>query len=110
MGIVGVLVLYRQQLWVINGRIKCYGVQSIQVPILWKQSEGVNVDANIEVVPVVSKQPLKCMMYYTPPDTKVTMCVGRSFFLNHNDVKLTGQSRQGVGEGGYGRLITACPL
>ena len=37
--------------WVINGRIKCYRVQSIQVPILWKQSEGINVDANIEVVP-----------------------------------------------------------
>ena len=86
-------------------------MQSIQVPILWKQSEGINVDANIEVhvVPVVSKQPLKCMMYYTPPDMKVTMCVGRSFFLNHNDVKFTGQSRQGVGEGGFGRLIT-CPL
>ena len=56
-------------------------MQSIKVPILWKQSEGINVDVNIEVVPVVSKQPLKCMMYYTPPDTKVTMCVGHSFFL-----------------------------
>ena len=88
-------------LWVINGRIKCYRVQSIQVPILWKQSEGINVDANIEVVPVVSKQPLKCMKYYTSPDTKVTMCVGRSFFPNHNDVKFTWQSRQGIGKGGY---------
>ena len=76
-------------------------MQSIQVPIVWKQSEGINVDANIEVVPVVSKQSLKCMKYYTPPDTKVMMCVGRSFFPNHNDVKLTGKSRQGVGEGGY---------
>ena len=77
-------------------------VQSIQVPIVWKQSEGINVDANIEVVPVhvVSKQSLKCMKYYIPPDTKV-MCVGRSFFLNHNDVKITGKLRQGVGEGGY---------
>ena len=36
-------------------------VQSIQVPIICKQSEGINVDANIEVVPVVSKQSLKCM-------------------------------------------------
>ena len=82
-------------------------MQSIQVPIAWKQSEGINVDANIEVVPVVSKQSLKCMKYYTPPDTKVMMCVGRSFFPNHNDVKLTGKSRQGVGEGGS--LITTCP-
>ena len=41
------------------------------------------------------------MKYYTPPDTKVMMRVGRSFFPNHNDVKLTGKSRQGVGEGGY---------
>ena len=76
-------------------------MQSFQVPIVWKQSKGINVDANIEVVPVVSKQSLKCMKYYTPPDTKVMMRVGRSFFLNHNDVKLTGKSRQGVGEGGY---------
>ena len=76
-------------------------MQSIQVPIVWKQSEGINVDANIEVVPVVSKQSLKCMKYYTPHDTKVMMCVGCSFFPNHNDVKLTGKSRQGVGEGGY---------
>ena len=45
-------------------------MQSSQVPILWKQSEGIKVDANIEVVPVVSKQPLKCMKYYTPPDTR----------------------------------------
>ena len=67
-------------------------MQSIQVPIVWKQSEGINVDANIEVVPVVSKQSLK---YYTSHDTKVMMCVGRSFFPNHNDVKLTGKSRQG---------------
>ena len=81
--------------WVINGRINRYRVQSIQVPIVRKQSEGINVDANIEVVPVVSKQSLKCMKYYTPPDTKVMMCVGRSFFPNHNDVK------QGVGKGGY---------
>ena len=76
-------------------------VQSIQVPIIWKKSDGINVDANIEVVPVVSKQSLKCMKYYTPSETKVMMCVGRSFFPNHNDVKLTGKSRQGVGEGGY---------
>ena len=76
-------------------------MQCIQVPILWKQSEGINVDANIVVVPAVSKQSLKCMSYYTPPDTKVMMCVARSFFPNHNDVELTGQSRQGVGEGGY---------
>ena len=70
-------------------------MQSIQVPIVWKQSEGINVDANIEVVPVVSKQSLKCMKYYTSHDTKVMMCVGRSLFPNHNDVKLTGKSRQG---------------
>ena len=77
-------------------------MQSVQVPIVWKQSNGINVDANTEVVPVVSKQSLKCMKYYTPPDTKVIMCVGRSFFPNHNDdVKLTGKSRQGVGKGGY---------
>ena len=73
-------------------------MQSIQVPIVWKQSKGINVDA---VVPIVSKQSLKCMKYYTPPDTKVMMCVGHSFFPNHNDVKHTGKSRQGVGEGGY---------
>ena len=48
-------------------------VQSIQVPIVWKQSKGINIDENIEVVPVVSKQSLKCMKYYTPPDTKVMM-------------------------------------
>ena len=41
------------------------------------------------------------MKYYTPPDTKVTMGVGCSFFPDHNDVKLTWQSRQQVGEGGY---------
>ena len=88
-------------------------MQSIQVPILWKQSEGTNVETNIEVVPVVSKQLLKCNMYYIPPDTKVTMCVGHSFLPNpHSDVKLTGQSRQGVGAKeamSCGRLIT-CPL
>ena len=76
-------------------------IESIQVPIVWKQREGINVVANIEVIPVVSKQSLKCMQYYTPPDTKVMMCVGHSFFPNHNDVKLTGKLRQGVGEGGY---------
>ena len=55
-------------------------IESIQVPIVWKQSEDINVDANIEVVPVVSKQSLKCMKYYTPPDTKVTMCVAAPSF------------------------------
>ena len=75
-------------------------MQSIQVPIVWKQSEGINVDVNIEVVPVVSKQSLYEVLH-THPDTKVIMCVGRSFFPNHNDVKLTRKSRQGVGEGGY---------
>ena len=76
-------------------------VQSIQIPIIWKQSEGINIDANIEVVLVVSKQSLKCMKYNTPSETKAMMCVGHSFFPNHNDVKLTGKSRQGVGEGDY---------
>ena len=87
-------------------------MQSIQVPIIWTQSEDINVDANIEVVvPVVSKQSLKCMKYYTPPDTKVMMCVGRSFFPNHNDVKLNGsQGKELVKEAtSCGSLIT-CPL
>ena len=65
------------------------------------QSEGIKIDANIEVVLVGSKQSLKCMKCYTPPDTKVTMGVGCSFFPDHNDDKLIWQSRQGVGEGGY---------
>ena len=83
-------------------------MQSIQIPIVWNQSEGINVDANIEVVPVVSKQSLKCMKYYTPPDTKVMMCVARSFFPNHNDVKLTGKSRQGVGGKELAKEATSC--
>ena len=79
-------------------------MQSIQVPIVWKQSEGINVDANIEVVPVVSKQSLKCIKYYTPHDTKVMMCVGCSFFPNHNDVKELAKEATSCGS-----LIT-CPL
>jgi len=63
---------------------------------------------NTAVILVVSKQPLKCMEHYGPPNMKVTMGVGSSFFPDHNDVELTGQTRQGVGKAGY--VLITCPL
>ena len=69
--------------------------------ILWQQSESIRVNANIAIVLVVNKQPLECMKYYNPPDTKVTVRVSCSFFPDHNDVELTGKSRQGVRKAGY---------
>jgi len=56
---------------------------------------------NTTVILVVSKQPLKCTKHYSPPNMKVTVGIGSSFFPDHDDVELTGQTRQGVGKAGY---------
>ena len=48
--------LWRWQFLVIRRRLQCHRAQ---VPILWKQSKGVRVNANVVVVDVVSQQPLK---------------------------------------------------
>ena len=72
-----------------------------EVAILRQQSKGIGIEMNTAVILVVSKQPLKCMEHHGPPNMKVTMGVGSSLFPGHDDVKLTGQRRQGVGKAGY---------
>ena len=67
-------------------------MESNQTTILWQM--------NTMVILVVSKQPLKHSKHYGSPNTKVVVGVGSSF-SDHNDVELTGQTRQGVGEACY---------
>jgi len=76
-------------------------VEASQIAILWQQhSKGIRVETNTTVILVVSKQPLKCTKHYGPSNMKVIVRIGSSF-PDHNDVKLTGQTRQGVGKAGY---------
>jgi len=72
-----------------------------QIAILRQQSKGIGIEMNTAVILVVSKQPLKCMEHCGPPNMKVTMGIGSSLFPDHNDVELTGQTRQGVGKASY---------
>ena len=51
-----------------------------EVAILRQQSKGLGIEMNTAVILVVSKQPLKCMEHYGPPNMKVTMGVGSSLF------------------------------
>ena len=102
MGVVWVfLMLCRQQFCVITDCVERYRAQASQVPIFWQQSKGVGVEMNTTVILVVSKEPLKCTKHYSPPNMKVTVGVGSTFFPDDDDVELTGQTRQGVGEAGY---------